>query len=185
MKTIESQKVLYSPGKNDECVTPDYAVWPIMKYLPPCCRVWCPFDTAESNYVMEMAKKRPDLMIQYSHIFHGRNFFDYEPAYPWDVMVSNPPFTNKRRIFERAMSFGKPFALLMSNTWLNHSAPKKIFGSELQLLLFYERIHFEVNGITEKKTTFSSSYFCWNFLPRQIIAEHLERSGDNQNYKFT
>ena len=37
----------------------------------------------------------------------GIDFFDFQPEY-WDVMVSNPPFTN-RKYFERALSFGKPF----------------------------------------------------------------------------
>ena len=32
-------------------------------------------------------------------------------------------FTNKRAFFERAIELGKPFALLMANTWLNDRAP--------------------------------------------------------------
>ena len=72
--------------------------------------------------------------------------------------MSNPPFTNKRQIFERALSFGKPFALIMSNTWLNDSAPKKLFmEKDLQLLMFDRRIKFINNGITADKITFSSS----------------------------
>ena len=47
-------------------------------------------------------------------IVTGQDFFDYEPD-KWDVMVSNPPFTNKRKYFERALSFGKPFALIMTH----------------------------------------------------------------------
>jgi hypothetical protein len=58
-------------------------------------------------------------------------------------MISNPPFTNKRKIFERALSFGKPFALLMTNTWLNDAAPKQLWkDKELQLLMFEKRVHF-------------------------------------------
>ena len=85
-------------------------------------------------------------------------------------MVSNPPFTNKRKIFERAMSFNKPFALLMSNTWLNDSAPKVLFREkDLQLLMFRNRIKFLNNEIINNKITFSSSFYCWNLLPKQII----------------
>jgi len=93
---------------------------------------------------------------------------------PIHVIVSNPPFTGKRQIFERALSFGVPFALLMSNTWLNDAAPKQLFAEkDMQLLMFDKRVHFERNGVTDKKTTFSSSYFCWNMLPKQIIMEKL------------
>lgn len=41
---IDSQKVLYSQGNNDECYAPDYAVKPIIKYIPKDWVVWCPFD---------------------------------------------------------------------------------------------------------------------------------------------
>lgn len=99
--------------------------------------------------------------------------------------MSNPPFKNKRAFFERALSFNKPFALLMTNTWLNDSAPKQLFKEkDLQLLMFEQRIHFiKPDGTVEKKTTFSSSYYCFNLLPKQIIMERLnkEEMCKNQN----
>ena len=92
-----------------------------------------------------------------------------------DCIISNPPFTNKRKIFERALSFNKPFALIMSNTWLNDSAPKQIFkDKDLQLLMFEQRMKFKNNGEIVNKITFSSSYYCYNFLPKQIIMESFE-----------
>lgn len=60
----------------------------------------------------------------------------------------------------------------MSNTWLNDAAPKQLFkDKQLQLLMFDERIKFENNGVVQDKITFSSSYYCYNFLPRDIICE--------------
>ena len=99
--------------------------------------------------------------------------------------MSNPPFTNKRKIFERALSFNKPFALLMSNTWLNDAAPKQLFKEkQLQLLMFEERIKFKNNGVVENKITFSSSYYCYDLLPKDIIMESLfknkEKNGEKQ-----
>jgi len=159
--------VLYSKGKNDECYTPDYGVKPILKYIPTNAKVWCPFDTADSEFVKQISQSHS---VAYSHINEGQDFFTYEPFH-WDVIVSNPPFTNKRKFFERALSFGKPFALIMSNTWLNDSAPKQLFkDKDLQLLMFEKRMEFvQPNGITTGKVTFSSSYYCWNFLPKQLI----------------
>ena len=91
-------------------------------------------------------------------------------------MVSNPPFTNKRKYFERALSFGKPFALIMTNTWLNDSAPKQLFkDKDLQLLMFDKRMKFiSPDGRDNDKITFSSSYYCYNILPKQIIMEELD-----------
>ena len=102
----------------------------------------------------------------------------------WDIIVSNPPFTNKRKIFERALSFNKPFALLMSNTWLNDAAPKQLFKEkQLQLLMFEERIKFKNNGVVENKITFSSSYYCYDLLPKDIIMESLFKNKEKNREK--
>lgn len=67
----------------------------------------------------------------------------------------------------------------MSNTWLNDAAPKQLFKDKpLQLLMFEERIKFINNGIINNKITFSSSYFCYDFLPQQIIMESIKGNGD-------
>ena len=168
---MDSKKVLYSTGNNDECYTPAYAVEPILKYIPEGAIVWCPFDTPDSEFVKQIRKQN---QVVNSHIDFGQDFFEYEPKY-WDVIVSNPPFTNKRKFFERALSFGKPFALIMTNTWLNDAAPKQLFkDKDLQLLMFDKRMRFLNNGVVENKITFSSSYYCYDFLPKQIIMEELK-----------
>ena len=170
---IDSQAVLYSSGANDECYTPDYGVKPIIKYIPKNAIVWCPFDTEDSEYVKQI--KANDNKVIATHIINGQDFYTYEPNEQWDMIVSNPPFTNKRKIFERALSFNKPFALLMSNTWLNDSAPKQLFkDKQLQLLMFDKRIKCSNNGIVNNKITFSSSYYCYNFLPKDLICEEIK-----------
>ena len=168
---MNSKDVLYSSGNNDECYTPAYGVEPILKYIPEGAVVWCPFDKEESEFVKLISKTNK---VVYSHIDLGQDFFEYEPEH-WDIIVSNPPFTNKRKYFERALSFNKPFALIMTNTWLNDSAPKQLFkDKDLQLLMFDKRMKFvSPDGRDNNKITFSSSYYCWNFLPKSIIMEKL------------
>ena len=163
---MNSGEILYSKGKNDECYTPKIGVIPILKYIPKDKIVWCPFDTDKSEFVKEISKTNK---VIHGHIDTGQDFFEYEPE-EWDIIISNPPFTNKRKFFERAINFGKPFALLMSLTWLNDSAPKQLFSDiDLQLLMFDKRIQYD----NQNKITFSSAYFCYNFLPKQIIMEKL------------
>ena len=170
---IDSKNILYSKGKNDECLTLDYGVKPIIKYVPKNAIVWCPFDKEDSEFVKQLNSNGNKVIV--THIDNGQDFYTYEPSEEWDCIISNPPFTNKRNIFERALSFNKPFALLMSNTWLNDSAPKQLFkNKDLQLLMFDKRMKFSNNGIIDNKITFSSSYYCYNFLPKQIIMEELE-----------
>ena len=152
-------------------MTPRYGVLPIVKYLPKDKIIWCPFDKKDSEFVKVLTEQ--GYKVVYSHIENGQDFYTYEPE-EWDILVSNPPFTNKRQIFERALSFGKPFALIMSNTWLNDSAPKQVFkDKQLQILFFEERMKFSNNGVVQNKITFSSSYFCYNLLPKDIVMDKL------------
>jgi len=182
---INSRAVLYSPGANDECRTPAYAVQPLLKYLRPSAVIWCPFDTVDSQFVKIFSQSNK---VIHSHLSAGQDFYNYEPT-EWDVLISNPPFTCKRQIFERALSFNKPFALLMSNTWLNNAAPKQVFAKkDLQLLMFEQRVkfldkygkplqHLNKAGKLLDDITFSSSFYCWKFLPKQIIMEKLNIGG--------
>lgn len=152
---------------NDEKFTPRYAVLPILKFLPKKT-IWCPFDTQNSEFVIALQENGFDVV--FSHIMTGQDFFDYEPE-QWDIIVSNPPFSCKKQVFERCLGFGKPFALLMSNMWLNDMSPSILFKeNDMQLLLFDKRIQFDKNN----RVPFGSSYFCHNLLPKQILFDELK-----------
>lgn len=162
-----SSPLICRKGATDEWNTPIHAVLPILEYVPKGAIVWCPFDTQQSNFVRCISQRNK---VVYSHICYGQDFFDYEPS-EWDVMVSNPPFSLKHEVFKRALSFGKPFALLMNLQWLHDRAPHKIWGKkEWELLIPDRRIHFvDTNGRVHKKTIFKSGYFCHRFLPKQFV----------------
>jgi len=180
---MKSNEVFYSKGKNDECYTPLNGVLPILDYIPKSAIVWCPFDKKNSEFVKQISKNNK---VVFSHIDENKDFFNYEPN-EWDIIVSNPPFTNKRKYFERALSFNKPFALIMSITWLNDSAPKIIFkDKKLQLLMFDKRMRFiNKDGLQMGSPTFSSAYFCHNFLPEQIIMKNLYSHKDKSLLQYS
>lgn len=158
-------------NESDERYTPAYAVMPLLEFLEPFRgqTIWCPFDKEESEFVKVLTKY--DYDIVYSHIDNGQDFYTYQPEH-FDLIVSNPPFSNKRRIFERVNSFNKPYCLLMTLAWLNDTAPKILWkDKDLQLLMFDERVRFKGMG---SQPTFSSAYYCYNFLPKQIIMRSLK-----------
>ena len=37
--------------ESDEYYTPEYAILPLLKYIPINMKIWCPFDDYSSNYV--------------------------------------------------------------------------------------------------------------------------------------
>lgn len=163
-----------SKGKNDECYTMEYAVIPLLEFIEQFRTkiIWCPFDKEDSEFVKVFKSNR--FNVEFSHIDNGQDFYEYEPK-KWDVLISNPPFTNKKHIFERALSFDKPFALIMALNWLNDKAPMQLFRDKgLQLLMFEERMTFK-NQDKCNKINFSSAYFCRNFLPEDIIIRDFKQ----------
>ena len=47
---------MQSSGGRDEFYTPDYAVAPILQYIPQRAVVWCPFDKEDSEFVKQFKK---------------------------------------------------------------------------------------------------------------------------------
>lgn len=169
---MNNNKVLWTKNGSSEFYTPPYAIAPIIKYIDPNWTVWCPFDLIDSNYVKQIL--RANNKVVHSHIINGQNFFNYQPK-KFDCIISNPPFQNKKEFFKRILSFNKPFAILMTLTWLNDRTVFKLYDKkQMQLVLFDKRIKFEnEHGIINKNITFACGYYCWNFLPNNLITEKL------------
>ena len=171
MRASKQPKEFYKLTINNEFETPREAVLPLLEFLEPYRGkiIWTPFDKSDSEFVKVLSEN--GYQVVFSHIDYEQDFYTYEPK-QYDLVISNPPFQNKRQIFERLLSFNKPFAILMTLTWLNDSAPKKLFkDKDLQLLMFEERIKFKG---CDKKINFSSAYYCYDFLPKQIIMRSLK-----------
>lgn len=96
---------------SDEYYTPDFAVRPILKYIPRNIIVWCPFDTEESQYVKLIRENGNEVIA--THIDNEENFFFYEPKEHYDVIISNPPFSCKDAILRRLTELSKPYAMLL------------------------------------------------------------------------
>ncbi len=178
MSKFSSAGLLHDNGGyagSDEAFTPAYAVSPILKFIPEGAVVWCPFDKDHSEFVKQIRTNGNKVIS--SHIDDDQDFFTFEPDEHWDIIISNPPFKNKRKFFEKALSFNKPICLLMTLAWLNDRYSKQVFidaGVQMQLLMFDKRIKFEnPDGRANNKITFSSGYYCTDFLPRDIVLEEL------------
>ena len=137
--------------------------------------IWCPFDLRkdtkyndiqmfESNYVKIFTEAGFDVIA--SHIAKGKDFFDTEPKRHYDLIISNPPFQNKRLFFERALSLNKPFALVTTASWLNDGGLYSLFAEDkMQLLMPDKRSKFfNENGCIGKSPSFKSIYICKDFL---------------------
>lgn len=160
---------------SDECYTPFYAVDPVLEFLPKDKKIWCPFDEEWSAFYQTFVRGGYDVVR--SSLIEGQDFFEYEPE-KWDIMISNPPFSKKDDVLQRAFDLGKPFALLLPANSIQGKKRFKIFRNEIQMLCFDQRIDFHTNGDMEnytKGTPFGSAYFCRNFLPTKLELRELHK----------
>lgn len=156
-------------NKKDEYYTPKILVEPIKKYIKPNSVIWCPFDTEESEFVIELSKEHK---VIHSHIWEGKDFFEYEPDEEYDYIISNPPFSRKLEVLDRLYSLGKPFAIILGLPILNYQNICNFFlDKKLQLLIVDKKVSFD-----GYQSAFNSSYFCSNMLPSDLIFTHIDNN---------
>ena len=154
---------------SDEVYTPTYAVLPLVKYVKmfnPNAVIWCPFDMPHSEYVKVF--KRAGFKVIHSHIDEEKNY---------DVIISNPPFSQKDNVLKRLYELGKPYAMLLPIPSLQGQARFPWMKDGLQYLGFDKRINYYTNqDLTQvqKGVSFGSCYLCKGFLPKDLILEELE-----------
>ena len=159
----------------DEVYTPYYAVEPLLEFLPRDKTIWCPFDEEWSAFYQTFT--RGGYKVVRSSLAEGQDFFEYEPP-QWDIMISNPPFSKKDAVLQRAFELGKPFALLLPCNSIQGKKRFKIFQNEIQMLCFDTRVDYHTNGNMQTYTKgnhFGSAYFCRDFLPSKLELRELHK----------
>jgi hypothetical protein len=166
-------KVYYNQGGGDEQMTPDYGVEILLPYIQHLKDkiIWCPFDKEDSQFVKVLIKN--GFKVVWSHIETGGDFFIFEPN-EWDVIISNPPYKNKRSYWERALNLKKPFTLLLPLNILSDSVINVTMRErerEIQLLIPNKRMRFynAKTGESGKTPTFKAAYFGVNIFKEPLI----------------
>jgi hypothetical protein len=159
-------------NKTDDYMTPTSALRAIQEYLPKNGIVWEPFygDGKSGQYLKELG-------VQVVH--KNKDFFTWKPR-KFDFLVSNPPFSKKKKVLERLKELGKPFIMIMPASTLHTKYMHEMYGQvpgELQLLVPKRRLQFiRLNEDGEpvpnqaNRCNFECFYFCWKMhLPNDIV----------------
>ena len=131
--------------------------------------MWCPFDKADSNFVKTFEAN--GLTVKYGHIETGQDFFTYtEPQA--EIIVSNPPFSKRDKIFERLYEWDIPFALIINFNGLFDSKKRaELFRQHrVEMLVPKGRMKFfhRDKGVLNSPN-FQSIYVCNHLLNEQIV----------------
>ena len=108
--------------------------------------------------------------VNYGHIETGQDFFEYQEP-QGDILVSNPPFSKRDKIFEKLYEWDIPFALIMNFNGLFDSRKRSdIFRRhKVEMLVPRGRMKFyhRDKGLLDRPN-FQSIYVCNHLLEKQI-----------------
>ena len=169
------QQICKNNTKNDEYYTPEYAVRPLVKYLEPFRRIWCPFDKDESFFCKVLRDNGHEVVN--THIDNGENFFDLNVE--CEAIVSNPPYSRKNAVLKRLFDLDVPFAMLFGVVGIFESQTRyDLFSkNKFEVMYFNRRIKYMKDYEAKEvcvNPPYSSVYICHNILPKQIVFEKLK-----------
>lgn len=150
--------------KFDNLYTPEYAIEPLLKYLPPLpLKIWECCDYGESK--ISKVLRENGYEVVFTDIIHDFNFLIDTPNFDFDIIVTNPPYSYKNEFLEKCYSYQKPFALLLPLTALEGIERNKMFSEKgISVIVLDKRINFMNQKNEDKKSGcwFNTSWFLYN-----------------------
>lgn len=154
--------------KYDDYMTPKHAWEDINQYIPKDKIIWEAFygNGDSGSHLTELG---------YNIIHEPRDFFT-EPPDEWDIIVSNPPFSQSKEVLQQLLIYDKPFIMIMPSSKINTSYFRAWKDKGIQIIIPKKRIHFTklVDGKVPDKwknaCNFDCFYYCYKInLPKDII----------------
>jgi len=146
-------------------MTPKYAWENIKEYIPKDKIIWEAFygDGKSGEYLTELG---------FQVIHKDIDFFENDLG---DIIVSNPPFSDAKKVLQRLKVIDKPFILILPVSKITTQYFKE-WADKIQILIPSNRIHFTkfINGKVPENwknaCNFDCFYYCYKMdLPRDII----------------
>ena len=143
--------------KHDDYMTPKYAWENIQQFIPKDKVIWeCFYGDGKSGENLRE--------LGFEVIHEDIDFFENNLG---DILISNPPFTLKKEVFERLIKLDKPFIMISSQQLLFTQYFKKIMkDKKLQLIIPPKRIEFiKIQDgeyvDTRNRCNFDCFYYCY------------------------
>ena len=154
--------------KFDDLNTPDEAIFPLLKRLPPRgLKIWEPCDSGNSN-IAKIFRAAGDMVIS-SDIKTGFDFLTQErDPFDFDMIITNPPYSQKDAFLERCFWYKRPFALLLPLTALEGVKRGRMFHENgISVIVLARRIDFTGKG----RNWFNASWFTNGLLSVRLVFE--------------
>jgi len=155
--------------EHDDYSTPKSAWENIIDYIPKDKLIW------ESFFLDgESGKHMQELGLNVIH--EPVDFFKNNLG---EIIVSNPPFSIKKKVFTRLCELDKPFIIICPSSCINTQYMRELFSNsenKIQIIIPRRRINFlkKINGVVPEnwgnRCNFDCFYYCYKMnLPRDIV----------------
>ena len=146
--------------KDDDYETPSHILEDLLPYIPEGI-IYDPFYC--NGKVIDEWKKLNRVCIN-----EKKDAFSWEPE-EYDLIISNIPFSIKKKCIDLCFNLNKPFALLMPIDSLGSKWIRPYFD-KLQFIIPNGRYAFVKNGVQTKSSWFDSCWVCYKLnIPKTII----------------
>lgn len=157
--------------KNDRYGTSKYIYGMLTDFVDYKKIIYNPFylDGKAKIYLNELG---------YDHVIHNdEDFFENYDKYEYDIIITNPPYTIKKRIFKKLYEINKPFIVIVPIATITKLFIKEIFKSDveitdiekLQMIIPNKRMQFEKNGNQLKRCYFDCVFLCYKMNLKSSI----------------
>lgn len=152
-------------AESDEYITPESAWDDVLPLIARDKVIWDPFfcDGGSDSYFRERGHLTTAALSCQS------DFFTVQPPENWDVILTNPPFSLKRRVLQRVVELGKPSIVLLPLSAVSTRYFREIFPTFAVGLLFpHQRTQFrhKTQAKAKRQCAFFSVWVLINF-PRE------------------
>lgn len=141
--------------KDDEYNTPKEAWEAIAKFIPKDKTLWEAFmmGNTSSNSIENLTELGFDVV--------GSPELDFFENDLGDVIVSNPPYSIKKKIFKRLAELDKPFILILPISTISKQFVKLLKREFIQMIIPDKRIQFIKGGDALNRCWFDTCYLCY------------------------
>jgi len=91
---------------------------------------------------------------------HDVDFFD-DQKFNYDIIISNPPYSIKAKVFKKLSEIDKPFMMLVPVSTMTKQYLKKYFKDKIQIVIPERRIQFIKDGVQNKRCFFDTVWICY------------------------
>tara|TARA_B110000503_G_C6907622_1_gene313318 strand:+ start:107 stop:610 length:504 start_codon:yes stop_codon:yes gene_type:complete len=140
---------------DDEYNTPKEAWDAIVHLIPKDKTLW------EAFMMGNTSSKSMDYLIELGCEVVGSPELDFFENDLGDVIVSNPPYSCKKKIFKRLAELDKPFILILPISTISKQFVKCLKREFIQMIIPSKRIQFIKGGDALKRCWFDTCYLCY------------------------